>query len=48
MPIVRPAAAPSAVPRRQTSPPKKAGAICAVAAKESRPIETSAASPAAR
>ena len=40
-----PAVAPSAVARRQNSPPKKAGAIWAMAAKEIRPIEASAASP---
>ena len=43
-----PAIAPRAVARRQISPPKKAGASCAMAAKESRPIEASCASPAER
>ena len=36
---VMPAIAPRAVPRRQKRPPRKAGAICATAANESRPIE---------
>ena len=36
-----PATAPRAVPRRQISPPRNAGAICAIAAKDSRPIEAS-------
>ena len=43
-----PAAAPRAVPRRQIRPPRNAGAICASAAKESSPIEASAASGASR
>ena len=34
-----PAAAPRAVPRRQTRPPRKAGAICATAANDKRPID---------
>ena len=34
-----PAIAPRALARRQTRPPNRAGAICAMAAKESRPIE---------
>ncbi len=43
-----PAIAPRAVPRRQKSPPRKAGAICAIAAKDKSPIDTSPASPANR
>ena len=43
-----PAMAPPAVARRQNSPPKNAGASCAIAANESRPIEASCASPAER
>ena len=43
-----PAMAPAAVPRRHNSPPKKAGASCATAANDSRPIEASCASPAER
>ena len=38
-PTTSPALAPSAVPRDQISPPKKAGATCAMAAKERRPID---------
>ncbi len=41
-------ARPRAVPRRQIRPPKNAGASCATAAKDSRPIEASCASPADR
>ena len=47
-PAVMPATAPRAVPRRQKSPPRKAGAICATAANDRRPIDTSAACPARR
>ena len=36
--------APRAVARRQNRPPKKAGAICAMAANDSRPMAASAAS----
>ena len=36
--------APRAVARRQNRPPRNAGAICAMAAKDNRPIDTSAAS----
>ena len=43
-----PATAPREVPRRQTSPPRKAGPICATAAKDNRPIEASAAAPVSR
>ena len=37
MPALMPAMAPSAVPRRQISPPKNAGANCATAAKRQKP-----------
>jgi hypothetical protein len=43
-----PAMAPRAVPRRQARPPKNAGASWAIAAKESRPIDASCASPVER
>ena len=43
-----PTLAPSAVPRDQMSPPRKAGATCAMAAKDRRPMAASAASPDAR
>ena len=43
-----PAIAPSEVPRRQISPPKKAGANCATAANDNKPIAASCASPADR
>ena len=43
-----PAMAPSAVPRRQTSPPKNTGINCAMAAKERSPMEASCAGPAER
>ncbi len=39
-----PAIAPRAVPRRQKRPPRKAGAICATAANDRRPIDTRAVS----
>ena len=48
MPALMPAIAPVAVPRRQTSPPKKAGVNCAMAANDKSPIEASCASPAER
>ena len=37
-PSISPAMAPRALPRRQNRPPKKAGAICAIAAKDRSPI----------
>ena len=40
-PAAMPAIAPRAVPRRQKRPPRKAGAICATAANDRRPMETS-------
>ena len=43
-----PAMAPAAVPRRHNKPPKKAGANCAMAANDSRPMAASCASPAER
>ena len=43
MPAVMPAIAPRAVPRRQIRPPKNAGANCAMAANDNRPIEASCA-----
>ena len=46
--LLLPALAPSAVPRAQTRPPRKAGAIWAIAAKDNRPIDAKAASPATR
>ena len=48
MPETMPAMAPAAVARRQNRPPKKAGASCAIAANDSKPIEASWASPAER
>jgi hypothetical protein len=41
MPAVMPSAAPLALAPRQISAPKKAGANCAIAAKDIRPIEAS-------
>ena len=48
MPIVMPAMAPRAVARLQNSPPKNAGASCAMAANDSSPMEASCAAPAER
>ena len=48
MPTVMPAMAPRAVARRQISPPKNAGASCAIAANDNRPMAASWASPAER
>ena len=43
-----PAMAPRAVPRVEISPPKNAGASCAMAANDNSPMAASCASPAER
>ncbi len=48
MPALIPAMAPPAVARRQNRPPKNAGASCATAAKDNKPMEASCAAPAER